>query len=500
MTDGSPQNLVGGTLDRTPPVVLFRTLYTDRANAQLLLSRRGEERTFWWDRGQVVWAASNREAQHVGETLRTFGLADESVLFSAFERALAEPGRGLAKALAETGAVPAFVADACVRALAERILFDTLTWTDGAYTLTPSEGGGPLSVRFDRSNANLLLEGLRRLPREAPVPGVKVEMRARAVLTTNLLLRYQALSLLQEEADAVGKLDPEKSAAEMGQDPAVLGRLVGIGLVEMIAPGKPVDPRAVPEKLGSLNAEVAGVAPLSRAAELAEQQAALVKNTYRRIDWVTLYEILGAARDTPVEELQRVVHERARLFHPDQALKSHLAEQREALETLFARIRAAERTFRSEQTRQTYDGTLQGGGVVLKAEQGAPTRDVQEQIAKANYTRSRTLFEMGDFFPAYEMMKQAVEFDPDRWEYWVLLSRIQRKNPKWLRQSAETMRRAVQKIPGNVEILFELAEACGAERSHAERAKALKDILAIDPANRRAQAALAEIASMKPGR
>lgn len=133
-------------------------------------------------------------------------------------------------------------------------------------------------------------------------------------------------------------------------------------------------------------------------------------------------------------------------------------------------------------------------------EQGEPTRDVQQQIAKANYTRSRTLFEMGDFFPAYEMMRQAVEFDPEKWEYWVLLSRIQRKNPKWVKQSAETMRRAVLKIPGNVEVLFELAEACGAERNQTERTKALKEILGIDPANRRAQSALAEIAAMKPSR
>src|SRR5512146_2450102 len=103
MTDARSK-LVGGTLERTPPAILFRDLYSERTSAQLLVSRRGEERTFWWDRGNVIWAASNREAQHVGETLRTFGLADETVLFTAFERALAEPGRGLAKALAETGA------------------------------------------------------------------------------------------------------------------------------------------------------------------------------------------------------------------------------------------------------------------------------------------------------------------------------------------------------------------------------------------------------------
>jgi curved DNA-binding protein CbpA len=499
MTD-APAKLIGGSLERTPAAVLFRSLYVDRTTAQLLMSRRGEERTFWWERGEVVWAASSREAQLVGETLRTFGLADESVLFSADERALAEPGRGLAKALAETGAVAPFVADACVRALAERIFFDTLSWSDGSFTLTPAGDASAPPLRFDRTNANLLIEGLRRLPKDSGVPGIRIEPRARAVLSSSLLLRYQLVGLLPEEADVLSALDPQKSIGELAPDLAILARLVAIGLVEMISPGKTLPPRVTPEKLGLLNAELAGAAPSSRTAELGEQQAVLVKNTYRRVDWVNLYEILGVSKESSLEELQQAVHDRARSFHPDLAHRSHLLEMREALETLFSRVLAAERSFKSEDSRKAYDKSILGGGQVIAVESTEPTRLVQDQIAKANYTRSRTLFEMGDFYPAYEMMKQAVEFDPDKWEYWVLLSRIQRKNPKWIRQSAETMRRAAERIPGNAEVFFELAEAFRAARNETERVVALKEVLKIDPANRRAQSALAEIASMKPSR
>jgi cytochrome c-type biogenesis protein CcmH/NrfG len=98
------------------------------------------------------------------------------------------------------------------------------------------------------------------------------------------------------------------------------------------------------------------------------------------------------------------------------------------------------------------------------------------------------------------MIKQSIEFDSGRPEYWVLLSRIQRKNPKWVRQSTDTMRRAVERLPANVELWLELAEACQAERNEGDRVKALKQVLTIDPANRRAQSALAEIAAMKPSK
>ncbi|MEO6326526.1 MAG: DUF4388 domain-containing protein [Thermoanaerobaculia bacterium] len=492
--------ITGGTIERNPPVELFRSLYQDRTTAQVTLSRRGEDRTVWFDRGQLVSAASNREAQLVGDLLRTFGLATETVLFSAFERALAEPGRGLAKALSETGAVPAFVADACVRTLAERILWDTFNWADGRVTITPLEKAAELPVRFDRSNANLILEGLRRLPREAPIPGAIVDPRAHPALASPLLLRYQWVTLLTEEADGLAKVDGNKSAADCGVEPWLLARLAAIGLIELVQAGKSVEKKNAPEGLAYSNVEIAGAHLSARAAEQMEQQAQLVKNTYRRTDWVNLYEIVGVPVDTPSEELLRATHERARLFHPDNHLKPQLSDARDALEVLFQKIKLAERTFRSEGNRRSYDLTIANAGLTVEIAPAAPTFEVQKQIAKANYTRARDLFEQGDFFPALEMIKQSVEFDQERWEYWVLLSRVQRKNPKWVKQSADTIRKAVSLLPGNVELLFELSEACAAERNDTERVKALKEIMQLDPGNRRAQTALAEIAAMKPRR
>ncbi|HMM36271.1 MAG TPA: hypothetical protein PKA62_16250, partial [Thermoanaerobaculia bacterium] len=125
-------SLSGGTLEKTELAEVLRNAYVSRKHLQVLVSFRGEERSFWFRRGRLVSASSNREAQHVGDLLRSFGLASESVLFAAFERALAEPGRGLASALREAGAVAPYVADACVRALAEMVLYSTFGVRVGA--------------------------------------------------------------------------------------------------------------------------------------------------------------------------------------------------------------------------------------------------------------------------------------------------------------------------------------------------------------------------------
>ncbi|HKC23718.1 MAG TPA: DnaJ domain-containing protein, partial [Thermoanaerobaculia bacterium] len=408
----------------------------------------------------------------------------------------AEPGRGLSKALSETGAVPGYVAEACVRALAERILYDTITWGEGAYTITPLEKAPDLPVRFDRSNASLILEGLRRSSR-----GSRIDVAARATpaLASDLLLRYQSVILSPGEAELLSRVDGHRTAEELTADSPMIARLAALGILDLKT-GERDRRLDGPQGITYLNVEISGVPPSPRAAEQMEQQASLVWNTYRRLDWASHYDILGIERASPPDQVIRALHERARLFHPDNHLKPTLGDAREALESLFKRVRAAEQTLLGKESRGAYDATLANEGTLVAMASSGPTVEVQQQMAKANYLRARALFDQEDFWPAFEMVRQSIEFDGNRPEYWILLSRIQRKNPKWVKQSTDTMRRAVERMPASAELWLELAEACQVERNEPDRVKALKQVLAIDPANRRAQSGLAEIAAMKPGK
>lgn len=489
-------SLSGGTLEKTELAEVLRNAYVSRGHAQVLVSHRGEERSFWFRRGRLVSASSNREAQHVGDLLRTFGLASESVLFAAFERALAEPGRGLASALREAGAVAPYVADACVRALAEMVLYSTFQWSAGTFSVVPLDSAPDLPVAFDQSTASLVLEGLRRRP---PVAGVaaRVDPQAKLVLSPDLLLRYQCAVVTSEEAEALDAVDGTKRAADVCLDLRVVERLMAVGLVSVVERKKPPDEHA-PTGFQSLNLEVAGTPPSARLAEILEQQTRTVWNAYRRLDWTTAYELLGVAEDAADPDLRRAVHERARLFHPDNALRGTLADAGEALESLFAKVREADRSFASPTSRQQYDRLRSSGGLAAPVQYGEPTREVQKQVAKANFQRARTLIEMEDFFPAYEMLRQAVEFDPEKPEYWTLLAKVQARNPKWIRQATETLRRATENLPDSVEVWLAYADALGAERNETGRVKALKEVLKLDPTNRKASKALAEIAATKP--
>lgn len=489
--------LSGGTLDKTSLSEVLRSAYVSRKHLQVLVSHRGEERSFWFRRGSLVSASSNREAQLVGELLRAFGLADEGVLFAAFEKALAEPGRGFAQALRDSGAVAPFVADACVRALAEKILYSTFQLTSGTYSVVTLAEPPDVPAAFDQTTGSLLLEGLRRLP---PVLGAapRFDPKAKPVLSPDLLLRYQYVTVTPEEAEALDAVDGTKLAADVCLDARVLERLVDAGLVSFPAKASKPDPIPAPTGLATLNAEISGAPPSPRLSELLDQHARVVWNTYRRLDWITAYDVLGIGDETPDADVRRAVHERAKLFHPDNVVKATLGDAGEALEALFAKVREADKAFATAATRQEYDRTLNRGTISAPVSFGEPTRDVQRQVAKANYERARRLVEAEDYYPAYEMMKSAVEFDAEKPEYWIFFAKIQSRNPKWIKQATETLRRAAAKLPESLEVWLALADACAAERNETERVKALKEALKIDPTNRKATKALAEIAATKP--
>jgi hypothetical protein len=498
-SDSRVRMLRGGSLERTPFAEVVRSLYRERATAKLLVSSKGEERTFSFDRGQILFSSSNREAQLVGDLLRTFGLAEENLLLSAFERALTEPGEGLAKALTESGAVPLYVAEAAVRALSERLFFDTFKWTTGVFTVTPLDAAPAVPSKIDRPTGGILLEALRRLPAPASQLNTPLDPGSRPVFAPSLLLRYQALLITDAEAEVLGRVDGATTVEQIHRDRRVIARLAATGVVQLVSPGRATEKSGVGEGLLFLNVEISGAQPPPRIAEQYELQRELVWNTYRRLDWASHYDLLGVEPDAPVDTLAKVIHERARLFHPDHHLKAHLADARDALEALFDRLRSAERAFRSVEERKAYDRTLEVSADTISLPGTGPGLELQKEIARKNYSRAKVLYDEEDFHPAYEMVRQAVEFDPSQKEYWVLLSRIQRKNPKWVKHATETMRRAVKYIPENVDLWWELAEACGSERNEPERVKALKEVMRLDPANRRAQSALSEI-SAKAGR
>ena len=186
---------------------------------------------------------------------------------------MAEPGRGLSKALSGSGAVPPFVAEAASRALAERVLYDAFRLSAGIFTISPGEPPPELPFRFDRSTGSLVLEALRRLPAGRTFTGFSVvEPRSRPILHPELSLRYQVVALSPEEGEALARVDGTRTAEQVSPETRVLARLAAVGLdPDRLGIEVRSEPSVAPTGLASLNVEIAGVPPPPRLAETARE-------------------------------------------------------------------------------------------------------------------------------------------------------------------------------------------------------------------------------------
>ena len=220
------------------------------------------------------------------------------------------------RALTESGAVPGYVAEAAVRALSERLFFDTFKWTSGVFTVTPLDAAPEVPAKMDRPTGGTAPRGAAPASRARVPAQLSSRPGARPVFAPDLLLRYQAILVSAEEAEVLGKVDGPMTVEQIHRDQRIVARLAATGLVQLVAQGRPIEKSGVPEGLLFLNVEIAGAQPPARVAEQHELQRELVWNTYRRLDWATHYDLLGVEPEAPDEVLAKALHERARLFHP----------------------------------------------------------------------------------------------------------------------------------------------------------------------------------------
>ena len=103
----------------------------------------------------------------------------------------ASPGRSPSRA-----PCPVYVAEAAVRALSERLFFDTFKWTTAVFTVTPLDAAPDVPAKMDRPTGGLLLEALRRLPAPASQLNSPLDPGSRPVFAPDILLRYQAVARL----------------------------------------------------------------------------------------------------------------------------------------------------------------------------------------------------------------------------------------------------------------------------------------------------------------
>jgi curved DNA-binding protein CbpA len=231
------------------------------------------------------------------------------------------------------------------------------------------------------------------------------------------------------------------------------------------------------------------------------QHRFLLKDFYRRIDWLDHYELLGVAPGASGVEIREAFRRRASLFDPAWRARPDLADCRRELTALSARLRAAFDVLSDPQGRARYDAELRDeklARIGIKPPSEEVRREARRELAEASYQRARVLSSRRDFSPAVEMLEQAVRLDPDNAQYMFLLATIELKNRFWRQSGIEHLEQAARLAPGRPEIAAALAQAYRDAGRLAEAAGEARRALELEPRSENYQVLLYKIERGSP--
>ena len=459
-----------GSLAETPLPQVLRQIFLGGLKGTLQVIRRDETRNLFFQKGELCTATSSREAQKIGAFLKRRGWITDRDLAWALETVARQGRVRLGKILVERGLVSRSVLDAEVKRLVEEIVFTTFEWEQGDYGFIPSAGRVDPDVALSLSTAAIIVEGIRRLPESDAFRSRLGDGKRILALARVPQLRYQYLPLAPQEAYLLSRVDGKVNldallklgGASRAAAAKTLYALLSCGIVEWKGD------RSVLSEASGLDRLNVEVQSQPAAAPVSPGHAEMVRNTYRRIDWLTHYELLGVAPGATAEEIRQAYFERSRLFHPDLRHRADLADCAKELSTVFGRLKTAHDTLSDPETRAEYDSSLAAPADLLIDSESDPQQRIA--LAARSYARARELIAEKDFHPAVEMLREAIHFVPENAEYRFCLGQIQLQNANWVDRGLENLMDAARLEPRRQEYLREAAQAL---HDHGRRDEAL---------------------------
>jgi hypothetical protein len=381
---------------------LLREIYVGRRSGTLALDRGQERQRLRFRHGHIVNAHTNVEEERLGEMLVRRGLLSPEDLRNATE-VVKEARRRLGEVLVERNLIDASGLESAVTLHVHEMLTRVLAWTDGAYEFEDEgEAGAEGELTLKLSTGELILEAVQAVRDPDVVRYALGDTDRVLALSTDPLLRFQALALSPADGFVLSRVDGVTSAREIVQmiplpaeqaEKSLLA-LLSTGVVEYVAARRPretsssaqagaetqppPDARAAPptqpqqpqqpqsQPLQHPAPELKAV-PDTKAApdaapaptdDPAAERRREILEACEGLKTRNHFELLGLPRSAGESEVKEAYFRLAKRFHPDVHHGESLGDLRDELETVFIRLGEAYEVLRSPEKRRLYEERL----------------------------------------------------------------------------------------------------------------------------------------------
>jgi tetratricopeptide (TPR) repeat protein len=132
----------------------------------------------------------------------------------------------------------------------------------------------------------------------------------------------------------------------------------------------------------------------------------------------------------------------------------------------------------------------------IKTEKEKEQED-KSRIAESYYQQALSAFKKDDYWPCIQLCEAAVKAHPDRPEFYILMGRAQKKNPKWVKRAIVSLEKAVSLDRVSEEARLELAKLYIDKGMKTRARHELEDLMRHIPKSQEAAALLKELGKKK---
>lgn len=204
-----------------------------------------------------------------------------------------------------------------------------------------------------------------------------------------------------------------------------------------------------------------------------------------RLDY---YQILGLKHTATANEAKYAYFEYAKRYHPDRITSAPDPDIKEKANYVFAEINRAYETLGNPDKKSEYDGKGYKEDTQIEV--------IQENLtekARFLYRKAKTLYNQKKYWEASSVMEDAVQADPAKASYFLLLGLSQMNLPSLKRIAATNLQKAVDLEPWNVEAYSALGILFLSEKQVKRAEGFFRKVLSINPDHALARKKLDEI-------
>ncbi|HUP47088.1 MAG TPA: tetratricopeptide repeat protein [Thermoanaerobaculia bacterium] len=471
-------------IEITPFAVIVGDILQNRRTGYLTLIKAPTRKVLYWSQGELVLVTSASPTDSLADFLVRRGIVPTE---RAAELVTPDPTDAVAR-FHEAGMLELSWRQTLLREWVAAQFIPLFSLDEGTAAFTEDAALEPEKRVFLQSTAAQVIEGVRSITNGLVLRRSLGELKRDIGPAKNSRFSLDTVPLTDGERKIAGALQQPESievflkhfASDSVTAAKVVISMLILGLFSIVE--SRVEP-AMAISFDDMQRDLELLAVIGSS----DQRSLRAVGFSRQLASMDHYQVVDVPRAATRAQIMNQVEEQRKKYDP----ATYPPIVREAVNAILRRIEEATNVLKDAGRRASYDKLMQDRGAgSTGTDASIQQRLTQKSIADQNFARAQELAANEDYYGAIVLLKQAVEYTPDNAQAWYLLGSCQERNPKWLRDAAESFQMALSVDPNFIDAMISLGDLYKAQGLVSRAQSCYEDVIKIAAENQQAKSRL----------